>query len=106
MENLLEDVMDLEVRDIRDRQWRRKKNYTKALRKRNMAKAYYSRDSEWDYYPVLGKFIKNKIHCSCYLCTVKRRTHGPSIPELRFLGMVKKIKNNRKIKYIYIDDDL
>ena len=43
---------------------RRKKNFAKAIRKRNM----------WpDYYKDLHRYSKNKIHCSCPLCASKTR---------------------------------
>ena len=51
---------------MRTRAERRHLNVTKALRKRNMA--YF----EW--YDNLHQYSKNKIHCSCPLCSFKTKT--------------------------------
>jgi transposase-like protein len=53
----------------------------KALRKRRIAKEIYhnwsnSFGDEWEYYNNLHQYSKNKIHCSCPLCSAKTRNKG------------------------------
>ncbi len=67
----------------RGRAWRRYKNYTKAKRKRdidfhdmywwNYKKSNNSLDfsSEVGIYHNLHQYSKNKIHCSCSICSGK-----------------------------------
>lgn len=59
----------------RTRAWRRRKNVTKALRKLNITKHYWSFDSH-PYYSNLHQYSKNKIHCSCPMCSAKTRNKG------------------------------
>lgn len=58
----------------RDMTWR------KAIRKRKIANAIYHIDnSSWEYYSNLHQYSKNKIHCSCPMCSAKtkdRRVRG------------------------------
>ena len=57
--------------------WRRHKNFTKALRKRAIArKVYPSFVGEHEYYSNLHQYSKNKIHCSCPICSAKTRNKG------------------------------
>ena len=49
---------------MRNRAYRRKKSWSKALRKRNICLKYYG----WDWYHNLNQYSKNKIHCSCWGC--------------------------------------
>ena len=62
---------------------RRKHNVSKALRKRNIVKNAYG----WEegYYSSLHQYSKNKIHCSCPMCSAKRKDRGPKFSELRQL---------------------
>ena len=46
----------------------------KALHKKRLAKKIYG--SHWEYYDNLHQYSKNKIHCSCPLCSVKTRNKG------------------------------
>ena len=56
---------------VREMAWRH------AIRKRRIARQVYSyNDSGWDYYSHLHQFSKNKIHCSCPLCSDKTRNKG------------------------------
>ena len=55
--------------------WRRRKNLTKALRKRNITKHYWS-STFHPYYDNLHQYSKNKIHCSCPMCSAKTRNKG------------------------------
>ena len=50
----------------------------KALRKRRLAREIYHTwgKYEWEYYDNLHQFSKNKIHCSCPMCTTKTRNKG------------------------------
>lgn len=47
----------------------------KALRKRRIARAIYTRSSAdtWEYYNNLHQYSKNKIHCSCPMCSPKTK---------------------------------
>ena len=50
----------------------------KALRKRRLAREIYHTwgKSDWEYYDNLHQFSKNKIHCSCPMCSTKTRNKG------------------------------
>ena len=73
---------------MRNRGWRRKKDFSKAKRKRDIDfhDIYW-----WDYkksnnsldfsskvgiYHNLHQYSKNKIHCSCSMCSAKTRNKG------------------------------
>ena len=47
-----------------------------AIRKRRIARKVYPSESGLEYYPNLHQFSKNKIHCSCPLCSAKTRNKG------------------------------
>lgn len=49
---------------MRNRAWRRKADWHHALRKRRMS-------PEW--YTVLHRYSKGKIHCSCPICATKSK---------------------------------
>ena len=73
---------------MRDRGWRRKKDFAKAKRKKNidLAVSFYSYKDynnpycsyrlQYGMYDNLHEYSKNKIHCSCGLCTAKTRNKG------------------------------
>lgn len=49
----------------------------KALRKRRIAREIYSHGSyTCEYYDNLHQYSKNKIHCSCPMCSAKTRNKG------------------------------
>ena len=49
----------------------------KALRKRRIAREIYSyHDHTCEYYDNLHQYSKNKIHCSCPMCSAKTRNKG------------------------------
>ena len=48
----------------------------KALRKRRIAEQVYCNGKEYPYYNNLHQYSKNKIHCSCPMCSVKTRNKG------------------------------
>lgn len=56
---------------------RRKKDYTKAVRKQKIAKAIYGGTVPW--YDNLHQYSKNKIHCSCPCCAFNARYHGRAL---------------------------
>ena len=68
----------------RSRPWRRYKNYTKARRKYELDKelSYMGVDfatgeqRQYLYYKHLHEYSKNKIHCSCPMCSAKTRNKG------------------------------
>ena len=92
----------VEVLLMRTRAWRRYKNYTKAKRKRELDLCdswwswsiynnpirpnYYSSNykPKFGMYNNLHQYSKNKIHCSCPMCSVKtrnkkRKNYAPAI---------------------------
>ena len=90
----------------RKRAWRRYKNYTKAKRKRdidlnshwwpaNYAALfnYEVRERRIGWYDNLHQYSKNKIHCSCPMCSAKTRNKGkrrknkPYAPSINYRRM-------------------
>lgn len=75
---------------MRDRGWRRKKDFNKAQRKKNidLATTYYNykeinnifcpwqKFTQYGLYDNLHQYSKNKIHCSCAYCSSKTRNKG------------------------------
>ena len=60
---------------MRNRGWRRKKDFSKAKRKKCIDKEL----SSWNNilcYNNLHEYSKNKIHCSCAMCSAKTRNKG------------------------------
>jgi transposase-like protein len=59
---------------------RRHNDWKKAIRKRNLADQLYSNtswgESEWTWYDNLHQYSKNKIHCSCPMCSSKSKNKG------------------------------
>lgn len=52
---------------MRTRAERRKNDYAKAIRKKNISEQHYG----FSYYNNVHQYSKNKIHCSCPLCSAK-----------------------------------
>jgi hypothetical protein len=90
----------------------RRISFIKALRKRRIDHAvsypfyYRGREKTYDigFYNNLHQYSKNKIHCSCAMCSAKTRNKGNS----KHKGMTKsinyKISDLRKIqKLSYVD---
>ena len=50
----------------------------KALRKRRISKeyGYWSPNSRGEHFDNLHQYSKNKVHCSCPLCSTKTRNKG------------------------------
>lgn len=62
----------------------RRKSIVKALRKRRIDQDIYGfLNREHGYYKNLHQYSKNKIHCSCPICSVKTRKDGLKISDLR-----------------------
>ena len=91
---------------MRGRAWRRYKNYTKAKRKRDIDldvswyPSFWLGYSDGEYvfpkrgmYNNLHQYSKNKIHCSCPMCSAKTRNKGkrrknkPYAPSINYRRM-------------------
>ena len=58
----------------RSRAITRKNNWAKAVRKQNIDRMRsHAIGWPYDWYDNLHQYSKNKIHCSCPLCAMKRR---------------------------------
>lgn len=83
----------------RNRCERRHKNFSKAIRKRKLDLSIYGYEG---IYKNLHQYSKNKIHCSCPLCSAKYKNSGgarilnPTISDLRKyrVGNIKRIKTS------------
>lgn len=60
----------------RSRAYNRDVSKRKALRKKRIAEEVYYNGKEWPYYNNLHQYSKNKIHCSCPICSPKTRNKG------------------------------
>lgn len=60
----------------RSRAYNRDVSVRKALRKRRIAKEVYPDGKEHPYYSNLHQYSKNKIHCSCPICSAKTKNKG------------------------------
>lgn len=71
---------------MRTRGERRHNDWSKAIRKRNISRQYALFGFPYgDWYDNLHQFSKNKIHCSCPLCSNK--THGSQCgPAMNWCG--------------------
>ena len=58
----------------RNRAYNRRMMWIKALRKKRISDAWGQH-----YYDNLHEYSKNKIHCSCHLCSTKTRNKGKRI---------------------------
>lgn len=94
-----------------DKAYLRAKSWSKAIRKRNIDRDTKPAHAPWpDYYDNLHEYSKNKIFCSCPMCSVKTKNKGshrksiwapsynPSISEKRKVNsmddQVQEIENN------------
>lgn len=82
----------------------RRKSILKALRKRRIDRAVYPY-SEHGWYDNLHQYSKNKIHCSCPMCSAKTRNKGHN----RYKGMVPginyKISDVKKIQRLEYQEE-
>ncbi len=64
---------------MRTRAERRKNDYKKAIRKEKIDKAHRN-DFDivygWALYDNLHQYSKNKVHCSCGMCSCKTKNKG------------------------------
>ena len=61
----------------RSKEYNRHKSLVKAKRKQKISRSIYSSPySSGDFYNNLHQYSKNKIHCSCPLCSAKTRNKG------------------------------
>jgi len=59
---------------MRETAEKRHNDWSKAIRKKKIINAY-----GWDYYDNLHQYSKNKIHCSCPMCTAKTNNKGRKV---------------------------
>ena len=57
---------------MRTKAERRHKDWAKAIRKMKICRDNYG----WQYYDNLHQYSKNKVHCSCYMCSCKTNNKG------------------------------
>lgn len=55
---------------------KRHNDYTKAIRKRKIDRETQPSGWNHDWYNNLHQYNKNKIHCSCPMCSVKTNNRG------------------------------
>lgn len=89
----------------------RRRSILKALRKRRIDSEIYSYldrgnfAREHSYYNNLHQYSKNKIHCSCPMCSAKTRNKGHSRHKGMVPGINYKISDVRKIQKLEYQDD-
>lgn len=64
----------------------------KALRKKKIAEQIY----DGDYYNNLHQYSKNKIHCSCPLCSAKTRNKGKINYKVSDYKKIERLENERE----------
>ena len=60
----------------RGRAYNRDVSRRKALRKKRISDNFWPHAGEHPYYDNLHQYSKNKIHCSCPLCSQKSKNKG------------------------------
>jgi hypothetical protein len=91
----------------------RRKSILKALRKRRIDREvhfpfYYRgtyKGEPMDWYKNLHQYSKNKIHCSCPMCSAKTRNKGNSKQKGMSPSINYKISDVRKIQKLEYEDD-
>lgn len=82
LEMELDNVPDHLEKD-RSRRERRKRDFKKAKRKEKITREVYHSmplDEEgWHWYNSLHQFSKNKIHCSCPMCSGSQKTNSKKL---------------------------
>lgn len=82
----------------------RRKSILKALRKQRIDRAIYPY-SENNYYNNLHQYSKNKIHCSCPMCSEKTRDSGRTRCKRIIPGANYKISDVKKIQRLEYEED-
>lgn len=62
---------------MRNEAEKRHNDWRKAIRKRNIVRDIYGWDEGW--YDNLHQYSKNKIHCSCPMCSAKTNNRGRKV---------------------------
>lgn len=87
----------------------RRKSIIKALRKRQIDRDVFWHPSGYGYmymmYDNLHQYSKNKIHCSCPMCSAKTRNKGRSKHKGMSPTINYKISDVRKIQRLEYQDD-
>ena len=60
----------------RGRAYTRDVSRRKALRKKHISDNFWHHAAEYPYYDNLHQYSKNKIHCSCPMCSQKSKNKG------------------------------
>ena len=60
----------------RSRAYNRDVSKRKALRKKRISDNFWHHASDYPYYDNLHQYSKNKIHCSCPMCSQKTKNKG------------------------------
>lgn len=60
----------------RSRAYNRDVSRRKALRKKRISDSFWPHASNYPYYDNLHQYSKNKIHCSCPMCSQKTKNKG------------------------------
>ena len=78
----------------------RRRSIVKALRKRKLDKqvTWYSDERGYGLYNNLHQYSKNKIHCSCPMCSAKTRNKGGSKHKGMSPSINYKISDIRKLQ--------
>lgn len=84
----------------------RRLSILKALRKRRIDSrvTWYSEDRGYGMYNNLHQYSKNKIHCSCPMCSAKTRNKGNSKHKGMSRPINYKISDMRKINKLEYQD--
>ena len=78
----------------------------KALRKRRIDHEVYSyHDSGHGFYDNLHQYSKNKIHCSCPMCSAKTKNKGKRRKNWWVPSRNYKISDVRKIQKLEYEED-
>lgn len=62
--------------ESRSRAYNRDISRRKALRKKHISDNFWLHASDYPYYDNLHQYSKNKIHCSCPMCSPKTKNKG------------------------------
>lgn len=91
--------------DIMNRAERRKNDFKKAIRKEKLAHQLYGNialnyKGEYNWYNNLHQYSKNKIHCSCGMCSCKSKNKGKrrSLPGNYFPSYNPPIRDKKQIE--------